>query len=60
MQEPLTLRGEWREDFVNPVEAPGMAMAAGHCLGKRSERRPSGAAFFVNTQPFGVYQIGEV
>ncbi|MDI5889594.1 flavodoxin family protein [Halomonas rhizosphaerae] len=29
VQEPLTLRGEWQEDFVDQVEELGMAMAAG-------------------------------
>ncbi len=29
VQEPLTLRGEWQEDFVGQVEELGMAMAAG-------------------------------
>lgn len=29
VQEPLTLRGEWQEAFVDQVEELGMAMAAG-------------------------------
>ncbi|MDW7749101.1 flavodoxin family protein [Halomonas sp.] len=29
VQEPLLLRGEWQEDFVDQVEELGMAMAAG-------------------------------
>lgn len=33
VQEPLTLRGEWREDFVDQVEELGMAMAAGLDVG---------------------------
>lgn len=29
VQEPITLRGEWREDFIEPCEELGMMMAAG-------------------------------
>jgi hypothetical protein len=29
LQEPLLLRDEWQEDFVDQVEELGMAMAAG-------------------------------
>ena len=29
VQEPLVLRGDWQEEFVQPCEEMGMAMAAG-------------------------------